>query len=303
MKSFLYTLAMALVLSIGIGASLQAQTQHPLPPSATHSNVMSSFRIKKDGLFQLIGGYGYFFTHDKGIIKFLRDGEEIAEYSFRVRPSTPPFYEYWSVEILKGKNDAVGHVIKKGGSYELAFYMGGKKFHSHIFELEIKGSGDPYSSKKRYIAKGDWNDYAFLYRSKSKRLTFFAFMQSDNGELQPSKGKIVITRDSDGKIVAVDKTPFRREGWWKRFAFIIQKPGEKKDRRGLFDGKEWRMDQDKFEDGGYTLQFDVDEKPYGTYKFTVKDGEIQQRGRQVRESTDPLRFIEGGRNQFWLKKK
>ncbi len=297
-----FTIIGLMIFFVAYGGEALAQETYPFPPSATHSSVMSSFRFKTNGLFQLIGGYGYFFTHDKGIIKLLRDGDEIAEYSFRVRPSTPPFNEYWSVEILKGKNDSVGHVIKKGGNYELAFYLGGKKFHSHTFKLEIKRSDDPYSSKKQYIADGDWNDHAFLYRSKTKRLSFFVFLRSDNGELQPSKGQIVVTRIRDGKVVAVDKTPFRRERWWKRFEFIIQKPGEKKDRRGLFEGKEWRFGQDKLEDGSYRLQFDIDEKPYGTYKFTVKGGEIQHQGRQIRKSTDPLRFIEGGRNQFWLKK-
>lgn len=48
-------------------------------------------------------------------------------------------------------------------------------------------------------------------------------------------------------------------------------------------------------------------KPYGKYPFTVKGGQIQLQGRQVRDATDPMLYItdylSGGRyTSWWIKR-
>jgi len=303
MKKTVIIGAILMLLIIVIQTEIIAQDTHPFPASPIYSSVMQSFRIDNDGRFRLYGGYGYFFTHKKGSIKVLRDGKEIAEYSFRVSPSKLPKYEYDGINIVSGKNDVLGLYIKKSGNYELAFYMGGKKFYSFPFSLNLKASSDPYSQKKTIIANGDWNDYAYFYQSsRSNRLTFNAFFRSETGQPQPSRGKVIVRRDRDKKVVAFYQTRFRREVWWTKQSFILNSSGRLNSKGEYFDTKEWDSSKDKFADGNYTVTLEVSGKHHGTYKFSVKGGKIQYQGRQVRGKTEPIRFIEGGRTQFWVKR-
>ena len=301
MKKTVITGAMLLIIMLQM--QVIAQNAHPFPPSPIHSTVMQSFWIGEDGRFKLNGGYGYFFTHKKGSIKVLLDGAEIAEYSFRVSPSSLPMYEYDGLEIISGKNNSLGLYLKNSGNYELAFYMGEKKFYSYPFSLNLKASSDPYSLKKTVIANGDWNDYAYFYQNnRSNRLTFNVFFRSETGSTQPSRGKVIVRRDRDKKVVAFYQTRFRREVWWKKQSFILNSSGRLNSKGDYFDTREWDSSKDKFADGNYTVTLEVSSKPHGTYKFSVKGGKIQHQGRQVRGKTEPNRFIEGGRTQFWVKR-
>jgi hypothetical protein len=56
-------------------------------------------------------------------------------------------------------------------------------------------------------------------------------------------------------------------------------------------------------DGSYTVTVTLDEATYGEYAFSVKGGAIQHQERQVRESTNPLEYIEGGPERFFMKRK
>ncbi len=53
--------------------------------------------------------------------------------------------------------------------------------------------------------------------------------------------------------------------------------------------------------GKYEVVVEIDGKQ-SVYKFEVKDGKIRHSGRQVREGTDPLVYLEGGRDAWWIRK-
>ena len=43
----------------------------------------------------------------------------------------------------------------------------------------------------------------------------------------------------------------------------------------------------------------INDKPYGAWKFAVKDNKLKYTDRTQRETADPLTFIEGGRDAWW----
>ena len=55
-------------------------------------------------------------------------------------------------------------------------------------------------------------------------------------------------------------------------------------------------------DGDYTLTMKIANKPYGVWKFAVKDHKLNYTGRTLRGKADPITFIEGGRDAWWYGK-
>ncbi len=274
-------------------------------PAPVFSDLLSNVHLRDKGQFKPASIYAYFLSGEKGQLKVLHNGKEIAEFSFRIEPYTVPKYTIDGFELVKGKNDSLGLMLKEAGKYELAYYSGGTKFYSFPFELIIKSSGDPYKPKKLMLLNGAWNNYAFLRKTSNEshgKWEFRVFMRSDDGSYQQTKGQVLMVRDKDKKVVAVGSSGFRREGRWTRQDMTLQKPGKKNPKGEYYSNQDFYANRDKLEDGAYTLNFNTDGKLYGAYKFMVKNGDIQVQGRQIRESTDPLSFIEGGGREFWMKK-
>lgn len=291
-------------LSLGFALHTSAQTD-PFPPAPSFSGLLSTVHIKKSGEYKPLKTLAYFMSADKGVLKVSKDGSEIAAFKFRVDPSVAPKFTLDGFEIVSGKNDIFGLVLKEPGKYELGYYAKGAKFYSFPFELEINSGNDPYKPQKLMRLNGPWNKYAYLYRTSTEshgKWEFRIFIRSEDGSLQQSKGQVLVTRDRDKKLVAVGFSPFRREAGWTRQELVLEKPGIKNPQGEYYNNTDFLANSDKFEDGSYTANFNMDGKPYGTYKFTVKGGNIQPQGQQIRESTDPTIFIEGGGQEFWLPK-
>jgi hypothetical protein len=293
------------LLILTLGTQVFGQEKPNYTPAPVFSDLLTNVYVRKSGEFKPGDLSAYFMTDTEGQLKVLRNGTEIAEFSFRIAPYKPPKYTIEGYSLVTGKNDVLGLMLKQSGNYELAYYAGGTKFYSFPFELVIKDNGDPYKPKKLMVLNGPWNNYAFLRKTSDEshgKWEFRVFMRSDNGDYQQTKGQVLMIRDRDQKLVAVGGTGFRREPFWRRQDFTLQKPGKKNAQGEYYSNQDLYANKDKFEDGDYTLNFTIDGKLYGAYKLTVKDGGIQPQGRQVRTTTDPLKFIEGGGRDFWLEK-
>ncbi|MCB1025391.1 MAG: hypothetical protein KDB79_13430 [Acidobacteria bacterium] len=291
-----------LLIIASAAAQLNAQS-HPFPPAPIFSQLLSNVQLRDNGEFRPLRTYAYFMKGDKGTLKVLKDGSEIAEFKFGIEPSILPKYTLDYFELISGKNDVLGLILKESGKYELAYYANGEKFHSFPFELEISTGGDPYKPKKQMKLNGPWNNYAYLYKTSREshgKWEFRIFVRSEDGEYQQSKGQVIVTRDKDKKIVAVGSSGFRNEARWRRQELVLEKPGIKNPKGEYYNNTDLLANTDKFEDGSYTAAFNIDGKPYGTYKFSVRSGEIQPQGNQIRESTDPSLFIEGGGMEFFM---
>ena len=273
-------------------------------PAPVFSDLLANVHLRSNGQMKPLRTYAYFLSGKKGALKVIHKGNEIAEFSFRIEPYTVPKYRIHGYELVKGKNNSLGLMLKEAGKYELAYYMGETKFYSFSFELII-GKSDPYKPNKLMLLNGAWNNYAYLRKTSTEshgRWEFRVFMRSDDGSYQQTKGQVLMIRDKDKKIVAVGSSGFRRKASWTRQDITLQKPGKKNAKGEYYSNQDFYANRDKFEDGSYTLKFTTDGKLYGTYKLSVKGGEIQLQGKQIRESTNPLYFIEGYGREIWLEK-
>ncbi|MFZ1701724.1 MAG: hypothetical protein WBO10_12705 [Pyrinomonadaceae bacterium] len=287
------------------GAFAQAfgQASYPFPPAPLFSDMLLTVNVGKDGYFRPLRLRAFFFAEDKGSLKVLHKGSEIAEYSFRSEIVTAPRYEISGYEIVKGKNDPLGLMLKEPGSYELAYYSGGKVIYRFPFELRMTGGSDPYNPQKTFLIDGDWNTHAYLNKTSTEphgKWEFRIWMRNDEGGLEQTGGHIRLIRDKDKKLIAVGASRFRTERRWTMQTFVLEKPGKQNPKGEYYDNQDMLANSDKFDDGAYTLNYYKADKLYGTYKFNVAGGNIQPQGRQVRESTDAARFIEGGGKEFWL---
>jgi len=273
-------------------------------PAPIFSELLSSVYLRSNGQLKPPRFYAYFLKGDKGKMKVLYNGSEIAEFSFSIEPYTAPKYTIDDFNLVSGKNDVLGLKLKEAGKYELEYYASGAKFYSFPFELVV-GKSDPYKPKKLRLLNGAWNKYAYLHKTNNEshgKWEFRIFMRSDDGSLQQTKGQVLLIRDKDKKVVAVGGSGFRREAAWKRQDLTLQKPGKVNAKGEYYGNQDFFANREKLNEGGYTLNFQINGKPYGIYRFTVKSGEIQMQGNQIRESTDPIHFIEGGGREIWLEK-
>lgn len=280
---------------------LPSQAQEPAP---VFEDLLSTVGLRDNGIFKLNSMYAYFMKADKGRIVVLRDGQEVAEFSFRCDVYKIPRYEILGYELVKGKNNDLGLVLDQPGRYELAFYTGEKKFYSFDFDLAIKTGGDVYNPTKLRLLNGDWSQYASLSKSSKEahgKWEFKIFVRSDDGSLKQSKGQVRFTRDADKKLVAVGMSSYRREPSWTKQTMVLKKPGKKNANGEYYSNTDLLANSEPLKDGSYTLKFLQDGKVYGFYKFSVSGGVIQPQGRQIRGS-DPLHFIEGGGKTHWIPK-
>ena len=287
------------------GISVFAQGKHPFPPAPVLSDLLGSVYVDRTGILKINRFNAYFVPGETGRIKILRDGAEIAEYKFTASPAFVPKYEIDSIDLVKGKNATLGFKVTEPGKYTMLIeFIGGESTYVFPFEVIAKGGNDPYKPNKTILLNGDWNDFAFLEKTSEEahgRWEFNVWMRSDDGKQVRSSSEVQILRDSDGKLVGYGQKTFRRDGYWKREDIEIKKP-LKKNSAGNYETTDLPANSEKFEDGSYTVKFLLDGNLYGTYKFTVRNGEIEHQGRQVRDATDPKRFIEGGGKEFWMKK-
>jgi hypothetical protein len=292
------------VLFLILVSGMQVFAQENVKPAPVFSDLLSNVYLRDNGQLKPLTTYAYFLSGEKGALKVLRNGSEIAEFSFRIEPYTVPKYTIEGYELIKGKNNPLGLILEEAGKYELEYYANGTKFYSFPFELVV-GKSDPYKPNKLMQLNGAWNNYAYLHKTNNEshgKWEFRVFVRSDDGSYKQSKGQVLMIREADKKVVAVGSSNFRREAGWTRQTFTLQKPGKKNAQGEYYGNQGFYANREKPEDGSYTLNFNLDGKLYGAYKFTVKDGEIQLQGRQIRASTDPLTFIEGGGREIWLEK-
>lgn len=282
-------------------APAPALAQEPAP---VFDDLLGAVQLRDNGLFKPHSIYAYFMPADKGRMVVLKDGAEVAEFSWRCSVYTAPKFEIEGWELVKGKNHDLGFVMDQAGQYELAFFTAGKKFYSFPFTLRLLGGNDPYQSKKVRLMDGDWSQFAFLSKTSPEghgKWKFGIYVRSEDGSLQQSKGQVRLVRLADNKVVAVGSSNYRREASWTKQSMELQKPGKKNDKNEYYSNQTLYANKEPLQDGDYLLKYLQDGKVYGSYKFSVAGGKPQDQGRQVRGS-DPLRFLEGGGKTTWIPK-
>ena len=195
----------------------------------------------------------------------------------------------------------------EAGKYHLDFFLDGKQFYSFPFSVSVISEGDPYDPQPVYGIDGPWQDYGYIYINDARpdrNVAWKMWLRNDNPDPVISKQDVAVTlilkRDDKqvGGTRGATHTMLTRQ--WNRFEFMLVDPSNTS-QVGLTGA-------DLFNNSGsYELLVDVDKEEGGdlfeaTYQFEVKDGKILHAGRQARDGTDPLRYLEGGRDAWWFQR-
>jgi hypothetical protein len=187
------------------------------------------------------------------------------------------------------------------GNYVLEFAADNQPFYQFPFSVRSVRNEDPYEAPgDRYFVDGAWSDFGNLYFQRNdpkSSLTFTTWVQERSA--RPAKRstpyEIRLIRAQDGAVLGDDSGTLRMKPRWLRATLYFRPVGDKTSYLKAADLLE--------RDGAYRIQLSIDGKPHGQYPFTVKGGQIQLQGRQVREKTDPMNYItdhiSGGRYTSW----
>ena len=217
--------------------------------------------------------------------------------------------------------DTEKYTFTEAGAYALEFFLDGAHFYTFPFQVRIIGSDDPYASDdKVYALDGPWMDALCIelphpadpdaHLIVKKYLRVPDFNQPDLTYLMGAQ----LARNGQPLLYGKNLVTYGARPVWSVQQLNLAKPW--KGHSGTVAGEHLQV-KDILEDGTYTLTLSYytgqsgmagSEKPHPgpagqsseVYTFSVEAGKIQPQGPQVRESTPPERFVEGGREHFWL---
>lgn len=301
-------------------ATPQALADGP-PPTLMYSTVLNGLQLDHNsGWFRLVdvralflpmpvSTQSYQYNPDEGgkltAVLSSADGQRLAEYRFYAQHVKTVFWHLtgYQTELAAGL-ESHGKDVKltTAGAYQLEFAVEGTPFYRVPFEVEVAQSGDPYNPGQRYFLNGAWKDMGYIYFAEARKTNGIAFkMWLRNKDAQGSDEVSLEVLRGD-KVVAVSGSNFNTSTYslkpeWVRYEFSFVQPPKGKSTQS---GSMMNAGQVLSKDGAYSIRVKVNGQDYTKYAFDVEGGDIKHQGRQVREGTDPLRFVEGGRDAWWL---
>ncbi|MEM6328061.1 MAG: hypothetical protein AAF791_13185 [Bacteroidota bacterium] len=181
------------------------------------------------------------------------------------------------------------------GAYTLHFLLDDREFWRLPFEIIEVRDDDPYNpTPPRYFLRGPWQTYGFLSFAEnnngaSPNLYWNQHLQLESVRETRAEIGSQVTLYRDGRIIGrspTDAAMVNNERAIQTWTF--QPPG------GGY------IRQSDLVDGSYEVRSVLDGQTPAVYVFEVQDGAIVPQGRQVREGTDPLHFIEGINESWWI---
>jgi len=204
-------------------------------------------------------------------------------------------FPYWTTSAVNNSDPAP---LKEGG-YTLTWLIDGEAFWSLSFEVSSQAASNPYDEPNVYL-EGPWQDWAYIYipnGNLSQAPTFNLFLRdkaASPGNWTESRVHVRIKRD--GELVAQhgmnNSSIQQAKPWWIAQELAMRKP----DDSGFASGA------DILQAGTYTVKVTINDEPWGTYKYVADGGALPFKGRQDRESADPLSYLEGARDRFYIKR-
>jgi hypothetical protein len=280
------------------------------PPGLSFSSVLNGVQLlAKNGKFSLTHLQATFLPDDckEGcIVLRAADGKEIYQFDWKAQTLETPYFlldTYKTTDLRSGESPPGAVPLTTPGDYVLDFYLPTEHFYTFPFSVAKIGSDEAFGAGECYVLNGDWQNWGYLYYTDAKpeqSLEWKVWLRNDGCEEESVKVRVEITRDKDGDLVCTSRenTTYNLQPQWTRIAFDMVFPEGKEVPHGTY----FKAKDLLATDGAYTLTMKLDDQPYGTWKFAVKDGKLQYTGRTLRESADPLTFIEGGRDAWWYAK-
>ncbi|HKJ17220.1 MAG TPA: hypothetical protein VJ984_07725 [Xanthomonadales bacterium] len=227
------------------------------------------------------------------IVTELKDesGGEARNIFWEARQESFP---YWNANVRNNSDPAP----LKAGKYIVTWKIDGTPFWKLPFEVTSQPAANAYDQPNMYL-EGPWQEWAYLYvpnGNLSQNPTFNFFLRDTDAKPGNWVEKnITLELKRNGTLVA----QYGKEGatrqmakpWWEAFEFALRNP----------DDSGFVSAADIVAEGEYTLTLLNNGEVYAEYSYEA-NGEIPFTGRQDRESADPMTYLEGARDRFFIKR-
>jgi hypothetical protein len=279
-------------------------------PSLSFSTVLNGVLVQwKNGEFRLHHIQATFIENKAKGYAILRtaNNTELFRFDWTAQPLKQP---YTLLDINKVTDLATGEAVyggadlKRTGDFVLDFYLPTEHFYTFPFSISKLKSKNAFAGQDWWYPSGDWDKWGYLLISDNnpeQNLTWKMWLRrrtrDDKSELHKDVTVKVEIKGSGG-LVCVSRDMTRSLGPdWVRWEFDMAYPST--GNKATTWNEYFKAKHLLKKDGKYTLKVKIDGSTYGTWKFAVKGGKLQYRGRSVRATADPLRFVEGGLDAWW----
>ncbi len=272
-----------------------------LPPSMVYYSVLNGINLNAgNGVFRFVTGDDdnailaaflppELLTNKKEMQKAItlvlkKDADVVQEYHWKVGQLKGAFFWLVNHDVAKAP------FIKEAGNYSLEFLFRDKPLLNFPFSVSVEKSTDPYKPGDGYYLEGAWKDYAFIYlkdNDPESAVWFSTWFRSKS--LEGKKPKVQVELLKDGKKITS----------WKKEADALFMPSQWLEKKFNFDQGRFKA-KDLLKDGNYQFVVTVDNNIFGKYNFIVKDAKIKYIDQQDRTKTEPLNYLEGGPDIWYL---
>ena len=301
-----------------VATSAYAQFQ----PNITFNSLLNGVSVNlENGQLMIDKLYAGFLPEGHGALTcaVYKEGEELAVYPTMFITEGKPFSQF----IV---NSYGNEVTLEEGDYTLVFALGGEPFYEFPFSARIKDNGDAYDPKRLPFLDGAWTEYAALYfKTPDQTVTWRVPYRNEDLSVRQKNGVRQIDIYRDGKHVATSEEDTSQKigvpvtgyhTWYiskvKLFNVLPDHATTPLYGRDLlacgdcsYEVRVQHWDAYLYKEA--SMNDGAQKRPNvtqtDTYAFRVAGGQIVREGRQDREQTDPLSFIEGGKTMTWLKRK
>lgn len=231
------------------------------------------------------------------------DGQELYRYDFWAQKLKEPYWllgSYRLTNLENGENlGSSSRVPLQQGDYVLDFYLDSGKFYTFDFAVSKIEEGGGFSTNTAYFLDGPWEEWSYLYypdADASRQLQWKVWLREKAAKSSNKTVKPAVTLSRGGTVIATSRpyTNMTPRQDWMRHEFSLIHPMQ-----GTSGGAMFLASSLLGTDGQYELKLALDNKPYGTWRFSVQNGKLVPHPRTNRGQADPLTFVEGGVDAFW----
>jgi len=252
--------------------------------------------------------FGWYDGNNHEMLALLKDGKGnvLMKTPFfgRNSESSPPFL------LLSPLSDGTNSDMEaKGfknkiklpeGSYITEFYLDNKVFYKISFSVRKMVKGTPYNPNDVFAMEGPWSEFGYISYENAdpnNQLSWNVYLRNEKPDPAARDQSLNIKinlKNSANKVLAKVAYPDYDIGLreWESCGFLFTRPDDT-----MFFARDLLK-----VNGKYQIEMTINSKK-SIYPFEVKNKKIQFQGRQIREKTDPLHYIEGGLDMFWIQKK
>ena len=203
-------------------------------------------------------------------------------------------FPYWTTSVVNNSDPAP----LAAGEYTFTWKIDGKAFWQLPFEVGSQPAASAYE-KPNMLLEGPWQEWAYIYvpnGNLGQNPTFNLFLRDAEASMGDWKEKnIAIEVKRDGTLVAQygldGNSRQMAKPWWVAHELALRNP----------DDSGFAAATDLVAEGSYTVTVTDNGKLLGEYQYEANGG-IPFVGRQDRENANPLEYLEGAQDRFYIRR-